>query len=295
MRPAARAVRPSRAAVLPALLALLALAAGPAASAAALSETVGAGDAALGQTLVGRRATLGYLDLDLDQALDAAGPPEPLYLDADASGSVSFGDVRLTGLGDYPASSDVGPADTDNGRALAAVPGWLASVDGAWYADCDNSMTVTAGDLRLATGARVAPDDPELGKALARSSLIPTNQVDLRDADGDGRRDAGEGLYLDLDRSQAVSIGDVRLVSGRTAAGSSGSTSAAGGDGAGAGGDGDGGDDDPDAVETVPTRRGDGSLRGVDVFLLALGLVNLAGLVYVVRSMRSTRPRNPFK
>lgn len=255
----------------------------PTANAAALAQPVPAGDTAAGQGLTPRRAVVAFLDLDFDQQADAAGPAEPLYLDADASGTVNFGDLRLTPFGAYGAGSDVQAADTDNDRTLTAAGGWFAAADGAWYGDVDGSSTVSAGDLRLATGDRVGSTDSMLGTALARSSLVPMNMVDIRDTDGDGRRDAGESLYLDLDRNQAVSPGDLRFLVVAAATGTSGASAT------GSGHDGEGSSSGTSAED----ERG---VRGLDVVLIALVVLNLAGLAYAIREARSGRPpRNPFK
>ena len=62
--------RPSPAAAL-IVLALVAL---PTAQAAALAQAVPPGDAASGQSLIGRRAVLAFMDLDFDSQVDLDGP-----------------------------------------------------------------------------------------------------------------------------------------------------------------------------------------------------------------------------
>jgi len=250
-------------------------------------QPVSAGDPSLGQALGTVNAPLAFVDAQVDQAL---GPTEPLYWDLDASSTVSAGDVRLRAFLGHDAGSAVAVPDLDVGRAVVASSAWFGATGGTWFADLDASRSVTPGDLRLDAAVDAVKDDAaERGQPLAypQGGQGP-GSVSLVDSDGDRRRDAGEGLYLNLDPGvgpPVVSVGDLRIVplSAKGSAAGDGDDVALddGLDGYDTGGGADGG-------------GGDGGVRGLDVVLLLLAAANLAGLAYVLRTRRAP-PRNPFK
>lgn len=284
----------------PLLLAALLAAAIPAAAATGF-EPVRAGAEGLGAELSPSGATLGYLDADADNRVDEANPDEPAYLDVDHDGRVGYGDLRLTPFAAYPAGSRVDLTSRDFGLVLAQPPGWFGSSDGAWYVDFDFSGTVTAGDLRAdgaQAGTKVHAGDGDLGAALAtaQTGVTPANRIGMRDLDHDGRADFDEPLYLDLDGTSAtggrkVSAGDLRIVPGPLAV-DDGPTraefdaavaqAAAGRDTAG----------NPVLAAEVQ-EGGQAAWRVLDWVLVALAVLNLAGLAIVYKA--STQPRNPFK
>jgi hypothetical protein len=280
--------------LVPALLLGLALLLPTAVGAQSASvAAVGAGDPDLGKGLALLSATFGYVDANGNGRPDAASPSETLYLDVDGQRGVTYGDLRLTSFTPHLAGTYVDASNGDLGLDLSALPGWFASTQaGAWFADLDNTLTVTAGDVRLTGGlARIGAGDADLQAQLRPAAGSPGSLARLGavDADGDGRHTGGERLVLDVGGDGKVGAGDLGLRAS-----------------------GPGRDDGPsrlefedalrqagvesgeDGFETVEgTGGGSGGLRAVDVLLLGLGLVNLAGLVLLWRRGPG-RPRNPF-
>lgn len=278
-----------------ALAVALALALAPVAAGAGPVQLLAAvqnGDGAIGHALTTLNAPLQFIDGDRDLK---ASPGEPAYWDLDDSTTVSVGDLRLRPYLAYGAGSLVQVTDHDTDRALYPSSGWFGSANGAWFADFDATKTVTAGDVRMASGAAVGSGDGDLGAALSFPQVaMPPGRIGLDDRDGDRRRDAGEDVYVDLDAGNVigpalVGVGDLRQLAATTA--SSGS-SASGGATAGAGGDGSEGD----GSTPPPEAPSSGEWTAPVVLAVLLGLANLAGLVFVYSRLRGGGPpRNPFK
>lgn len=262
-------------------------------------SAVGQDDAANGRILSTLTVTLGYVDANANGRADPSSPAEPVYLDLDNSRTVTYGDVRLTPLGRYPAGSTVDVTNHDLHLTLVTPHGWVASTSqGAWLADLDANLQVSAGDVRLSGtfGEHVDASAGDRGAGLqAVQQATPTfSRVGYLDQDSDGRHDATEPLVFDLEPtgsagSGRVSPGDLRLQPA-----------------------GPGLDDGPsraefEALAAQGSAEDSGSVTVVDddpaggrsawglpeTVLLLLGVANLAGLAVLFR--RSARPRNPFK
>jgi hypothetical protein len=278
--------------------------AAPALAQGSIFAVIAQGDPANGRTLAGLTAGIGFFDANGNGRADPMAPAEPVYLDLDGSRSVSYGDVRLTGYGGYPAGSTADVTNGDLTLALAAPQGWIASTpQAAWYVDVDGDRQVSAGDVRLsgAFGSHVGASDGDLRTGLrpAQQATSSLGRLGYLDADSDGTHDATEAIVFDLDASGSadagrVTAGDLRLTpsgpgldDGPTRAEFDQATgkSATGGSGSGSTG----------GVTIVDHgEASQGSGWGLpETVLLVLGLVNLAGLV--VLSRRTSRPRNPFK
>lgn len=293
-------VAPMARALLPTLLlgGLLLLPAAHAADAPVL-EAITGGSPDNGRALTAMNAHVAWLDGDGDRQPDA---DEPVYLDLDASGAASVGDLRLTAFDTYGAGTEVAVTNRDTGRALFRSNGWFGQAGGAWYADLDGGKSVSEHDVRLdGVPQRVTASSGERGQPLSYPTiaLLP-GSVAVDDLDRDGIRDRGESAYLDLDTSARsgppiVGPGDLRFKS--QGAGldnaptraefdaATGREPSTGSDGAGSTGGG---------VTIVGDEDDGGSGWGTpETVLLVLGLVNLAGLAVLYR--RSQRPRNPFK
>lgn len=114
----------------------------------------------LGQALAGLSFLGGeaYMDANADLVY---GMGDPSYLDVDASGSVSLGDLRLTAFGGLRAGRWVGAADGDVAAALADGPqseACFVDHDGDGAPDLAERLysqaaceAVSVGDLRLAS------------------------------------------------------------------------------------------------------------------------------------------------
>lgn len=275
--------------LLPFLLSLaLAGLAAPAEAAGSPTVLVGvqSGDAALGQALSVVGAPIAFIDARVDQS---PSTDEPLYWDLDDSHTVSVGDIRLRDFLGLAAGTEVLVSDLDAGRTLLAASAWFGATGGTWFADLDASRSVTAGDLRLGETASVVADgSAEAGQPLAYpQGAQGQGTAALADLDGDRRRDAGEGLYLNLDTGvgpPVVSLGDLRVVPVARAAGSQAPVG-------GSGGGGDGDRPDASGAETEASTWGT-----PETVLLVLGLANLVGLAFVYTRLRDGgAPRNPFK
>lgn len=182
----------------------------------ATAEGVPPTDPTLGQPLSATTSALTFLDADGDAQPDSEMPDEPVYLDMDASRDVSFGDVRLTAYGAYPAFTLVDVTNRDTGRRLVVASGWLGVDDGRWSADLDGSRTTSVGDVRLdgdSPGTKLRLGHDGLGHRLESpaSAVGITGQLDHVDANRDGRWGVGSALYLDVDGDRIVSAGDLRL------------------------------------------------------------------------------------
>lgn len=176
------------------------------------------GDGDLGTALISFLAPVGFVDANGNGAVDAVQPDEALYLDLDASRTVSFGDLRLTGFLTYAAGSSVDQSNRDFGRFLATPTGWFAH-DGPqrWYFDSDASKTVSLADVRItgdAQGSKVRVGDPDAGAALTQVQAIanpPKLRVGWADADRDNVRQLTEAVYLDVNLNSEVDAGEVRF------------------------------------------------------------------------------------
>jgi hypothetical protein len=71
-------------------------------------------------------ATISFYDANADGSL---APTENVYVDADASGRVSVGDVRLSTVGSLTKGSKVQTQQADEGRTLVAAPGVVRAFD----------------------------------------------------------------------------------------------------------------------------------------------------------------------
>jgi hypothetical protein len=278
------------------LAALLALSIPVDAADLAVLVQVSAGASEIGRALTAMNVHVTFLDGDGDSVADA---DEPVYLDLDDNSVVTVGDLRLTSFGGYPAGTSVTVTNQDAGRALARSPGWFGSSGGHWYADLDGGKTVSDADVLLdGTPVRVAQGSPARGQALDYPSVaLLAGSLGVDDLDHDGRHDAGEAAYLDLDTATRsgppiVGTGDYRFVS-----------------------QGPGLDDTVTRAEfeqalakagvqqqngsyerTVVEHETGSSWGTPETVLLLLGLVNLVGLVFVYTRLRdSGAPRNPFK
>ena len=78
------------------------------------------GDPDFGNTLLPLPATVVYFDVNGD-VLYSLG--DPVYLDVLPFGSISAGDIRITGYLGYEAGSRVMDAQADNGKPTLAFPG----------------------------------------------------------------------------------------------------------------------------------------------------------------------------
>lgn len=269
-------LRPGLPFVLSLMLAGLAMPADAVAPATVL-VAVQSGDAALGQSLSVVGAPITFIDAQVDQV---ANVDEPLYWDLDASNTVSVGDIRLRAFLGQAAGTEVRVSDLDTGRTLLATTAWFGTTGGNWFADLDASHSVTGGDLRLGeTVSVVAAGSGEEGQPLAYpQGAQGPGTVALADLDGDRRRDAGEGLYLNLDTGvgpPVVSLGDLRVVPAARPAASG--QAASGG-------------------SSVAPEADKSTWGTPETVLLVLGLANLVGLVFVYTKLRDGgAPRNPFK
>ncbi|MES2154950.1 MAG: hypothetical protein V4510_07415 [bacterium] len=257
-----------------ALAPLLAILLAPAASAAFVSEVAG-GDTDNGIALVLQHAAFTFIDGNANGHLDSAAPREPIYLDLDASGTVTYGDERLTPFGHYAGHTQVDLTDADAGRALAAAPGWFARSNAGWVADLDNSGTLTAGDLRLgADGATPIATAQATGEIL-RVQGTPGTLFHMGQ---------GASLYLDTDSWTAgggqVSPGDVRIIAGPFATEPVAPQPPASPVPA------------QDSTPAATAHQAADSWRSLDWVLVGLAVANLAGLAMLAKAQR---PKNPFK
>ncbi|MCA1819208.1 MAG: hypothetical protein LC620_04020, partial [Halobacteriales archaeon] len=193
---------------------LLALALPAHADGTGFVNAVAQGDADLGLELQTARVTVGYIDANGNTHPDTQ-PDETLYLDLDASGSVTFGDLRLSRFDTYAPGTAVNVTNRDVGRPLGTASGaWFAQAGGGtWALDVDNSGTITAGDVVFgAAPAKVMPGDPRIGQGLARPGGTPTSAYGWT---ATGARDVGRTFFIDMDGfgtgGSRTSIGDLRV------------------------------------------------------------------------------------
>lgn len=164
---------------------------------------------------------------------DAVDIKEYAYLDVDASGTVSIGDIRVdsviipvrnaggtvVSIVNYDAGSVVEGGDLDIGWALASFTGTEKYVDsnnngqydaGEYIYDdtgAGNTGYVGVGDKRLIKYESICPDttvatgDPD----------VTTPPMKLSAFVAVVKQDASGNLYLDVDNDGLVSFGDIRL------------------------------------------------------------------------------------
>jgi hypothetical protein len=237
---------------------------------------VGGNDPDANASYTNNRAALGFLDGNGDGHLQVANPAEPVYIDLDNSNSVTYGDIRLTAFTPYAAGTRVDLTNVDAGRPLASVTGWFAKGADGWVADLDGSGTLSVGDLRFIgeVPRQAMPGDADLGLAL--TPLVGGHNFAMT---------TGGGLFLDVDVSGTgggrVSPGDARITPGPfakdTPSTATGATTTIA----------------PDPL----VKTTEGGWRLLDGILVALAILNLAGLLFVVRSVNQLRgpPKSPFK
>lgn len=243
-----------------------------------VAEVVGS-DTDVGTELRTQRVPFAFLDANGNGHLDTAQPREPVYLDVDGSGAVSYGDVRITPFGAYASNTQVDVANADAGRPLVAAPGWFARGNSGWVADLDNSGTVTIGDVRFTADGPMQVDGAQ---ATGETLRVQGNAGTL--ATGSLART----LYLDVDQNSGggrVSAGDLRIVPGPMASDAAPAAPAA----------------NPavpgqtttvtGAATTPAGKSAPDSWRPLDWVLVALAVANLAGLAILARAQR---PKNPF-
>ncbi len=194
-----------------------------AAPASAEFSFVASTDSDNGAVFRATNARVAWLDADLNGQPGHTTPQEPIYMDVDGSGTISYGDLRLTPYGRFPAGSAVGVSDGDLGLALHGTKAWFASTTGGeWLIDMDQNVRASVGDLRVQgsqAGTRLAAGDPGLDQALTRQQLQVSESVRVgwSDPNGNGVVDPGESIYLDLVKQTGsrtvIETGDVRLTS----------------------------------------------------------------------------------
>lgn len=170
--------------------------------------------------LVSMLTRLGYVDANSNSIMDTTEPDENLYLDVDASRTVSFGDLRLTTFFNYGAGSYVDFTNRDFGRFLAEPRGWFGlDTAGVYYVDADGSRTVTLGDVRTSgaqQGSKVRAGDASVGTPLSLIQEIanpPTLRTAYADRDGDNVHDLAEPLYVDVNMNKRADPGELRFTS----------------------------------------------------------------------------------
>jgi PGF-CTERM protein len=173
-----------------------------------------------------------FLAFDDSIAVDGVvGPTEGLYLDLDASTTVTIDDIRLiaTGTTSGSAGKQVVTGDGDIGNALTAMPagsgfkfrnlGGVAGLDHKdnLYVEVDGSATVEVGDFRVAKGegqsvtigARVTGSPSDLNAPL--TAMPGTELLAFLDFNGGGGYQRNDVVYMDLDADGFVTARDVRL------------------------------------------------------------------------------------
>ena len=191
--------------------------------------TVAAGNADVGLPLnLFRMRTLSEVHVNTD-GNGIYNVPEGIFLDLDASGTVTIGDALLAGNAAPVGTALVAFAE----RHVEFVPvnGSYDSGEGI-YNDADGSGDVSIGDIRrtqvpnppnppYAPGSVVAAGDTDIGRILV-AFISGTNQYDRHvDPNGNLQWDfgggPGESIYQDNDNSSTVSGADI-LVQGPGAA-----------------------------------------------------------------------------
>lgn len=258
------------------------------------------GDAAADERITPINCSVAFVDGDGDYRIDATNPDEPVYLDTNHDGMVSFGDVRLTTFGNYPRWSTVDLPNVDYGLKLTTTSGWFArDAPGAWYFDSDASLTITAGDLRVTgPGGKVTQADAR-GAALTpvQQNVPQANRMAIKDLNADGAYQPGETIYVDTDRNTGaggtVSADDLRFTPGPLATDKVAAAPPPPPAGSGDTGS-DAGSDTTTTIDgrTYVQQTASTGWRTLDWILVALAVANLAAFVFVVRTVK---PRNPFR
>ena len=177
-----------------------------------------------------------FLDIGGD---GGRGPGDPVFLQQACAGGVAAGDARLSASGGFPGGTLVEGQHPDAGRPTAGLAAAYA------FHDADGSGAYSYGDgLFLAFGPQPGPlrpgdlpltgqdafasipgDDPRVGWPLA-AAAVAVGGESYQERDGTAGFTTQDALFLDLDGSGTVSIGDLRLA-GPAPAASSGPTSPA--------------------------------------------------------------------
>jgi hypothetical protein len=130
----------------------------------------------------------------------------------DFANAVGVSDVKFAGL--VKVNADLIDIDPENTVKRILIPSERV------YRDVDGSGTVTAGDIRLANpispftdGSVVAASDPDVGSPLVAFS---SDEKHTDTGDNANVFDIGETIYGDLDNSDDVSAGDIRLANAFT-------------------------------------------------------------------------------
>ncbi len=188
--------------------------------------TAGDADVNLGLATAPRAS----FEVDAWQALDTDGDgrwsaPDGVYLDADASRSVTPADGRILSVTGAASASQVGPLDTDVAHEIDRLQPFEALCftdedrdahrdrNETIYATSQPCSQVEANDLRLTqsavadAGTQVAASHSDLGQPLTQLD----GTVDLYDADGDAGYTLGDSVYIDLAPKGEVNAGDIRL------------------------------------------------------------------------------------
>ncbi|MGE0479016.1 MAG: S8 family serine peptidase [Phycisphaerae bacterium] len=195
-----------------------------------------------------------YHDADEDGEYDDG---EAILVDVDQNEKVSAPDLVLNGVArpanDDPLARFLELPERREAHTEHVTRNGIFDAGEFVYNDADNSKTVTTGDRRLtavtegvdnyAAGTDVAGGDAD---QVAARLLVPFLFTDgerhnefTPPPGGNGRMDADEEVYMDVDASASVTIGDIRITPVARGGGNppyaAGSVVAAGDDEAGAG------------------------------------------------------------
>ena len=150
---------------------------------------------------------------------------DPVYFDADASGTVTLNDIRIANPPVGAIGSQVAAGDGDIGNTLVAFPALAAmmftdpdangyDVGDPVYFDADVSGTVTRNDIRIANppvgcvGSQVAAGDGDIGNALV---AFPAPAAMMFSDPNANLYDVGDPVYFDADASGTVTLNDIRI------------------------------------------------------------------------------------
>lgn len=162
-----------------------------------------------------------YLDVNGDGLRSA---DDPVYLQQACAAGTSAGDARLFASGGLPGGTLIHGLDADAGTPTAPLAASYASYD------ADGSGAYNPGDpLFLAFGpmpgplrpgdvpltgsspfTSVPPSDPRVGWPLTATS-VPVGGESYQERDGTQGFTTRDAVYLDLDGSAQISLGDLRL------------------------------------------------------------------------------------
>jgi hypothetical protein len=158
-----------------------------------------------------------YVDANGNGLLDYKEPDETMYLDLDASNTVTFNDMRFTNFFTYGAGSAVDYTNRDFGRTLNRANGWFARTTGGdWYFDTNADRKVSVSDVILTgpdAGQKVSATNGAVGMALTsvQDQASQALRVGWSDSNGNQARDVSEAVYIDLNFDRQASVGDLRV------------------------------------------------------------------------------------